>query len=92
MARSSIRQRFGKRRRRGLIGGSGGDPLPQPAGHALFDLIISASLEPGQVNRQPSLPVTTIDVDLKINVIAVGRPRVCLYDRASAFGQQVGMG
>jgi hypothetical protein len=44
--------------------------------------MISESLEPGRDNRQPSLPVTTIDVDLKVNVIAVGRPRVCLYDRA----------
>ena len=67
-----------------------GDALPQPAGHALFDPMISASLEPGRDNRQPSLPVTTIDVDLKINVLAVGRPRVCLYDRASALRQQVG--
>jgi hypothetical protein len=54
--------------------------------------MISARLEPGRDNRQPSLPVTAIDVDLKVNVIAVGRPRVCLYDRASALGQQVGMG
>ncbi len=69
-----------------------GNPLLQSAGHAILDSMISASLEPGRDNRQPSLPVTTIDVDLKINVIAVGRPRVCLYDRASALGQQVGMG
>ena len=60
--------------------GQQGDPLPQPAGHALFDLMISESLEPGRDNRQLSWPVTTIDVNVKMNVIAVGRPRVCLHD------------
>jgi hypothetical protein len=48
-----------------------GDPHQQRAEHALFDLMITASLGPGRDNRRPRLPVATIDVDVEINVIAV---------------------